>query len=321
MKSWTRSAFLAMAIGLAVLSFLLAADFSVPALAAETVPVDQVTAAIQAAHFTEPLISTSATTPAEDQALLQALVGYQRRSTPDDVSALTAFLSIHPHSGWAPALLTNLGLSYLHSGYFSRAPEAWRAAWVEGKDANDPRAKALVDRAVGELARLYASFGRNDELSALFDEIGERPISGSATENVQFAREELTLSQKKLAQDRKDPRHLFICGPLALQALMMAGGAKLDQVSFLQWYRAGPNGTNLAEVGKLADQAKFAHRVVFRKPDQPVPMPAIVHWKVGHFATVVGEANGRFHVVDPVFAHQDLWNSRAASTRKPAAIS
>jgi hypothetical protein len=27
--------------------------------------------------------------------------------------------------------------------------------------------------------------------------------------------------------------------------------------------------------------AKFTHRVVFRKPEQAVPVPAIVHWKVG----------------------------------------
>lgn len=262
------------------------------------------TEAIRAAHFGEPLIKSASTSAAEDQAFLQALVGHAQRVAPEDVSNLTGFLSQYPHSGWAPALWTNLGLSDLHNGYFSRALDAFQKAWAEGKTATDPRAKALVDRAVGELARLDASLGRNTELAALFDEIGERPISGSATEAVQVAREELS-------QSLKDPEHLFICGPLALRSLMVAEGAKPEQISFLQWYRAGPKGTNLVDVGRLADQAKFSYRLVFRNQQQSVPVPAIVHWKVGHFATILGEANGRFQIHDPVL-HQDLWITQTA---------
>jgi RHS repeat-associated protein len=305
MQLWKRSAFRAIAIGVVTLFLVVGIGLSNPVCATQTTPAAKVTEAIQAAHFPEPLVATAPTTPTEDEALLQALAGYNQRATPEDVSAITSFLSVHPHSGWATALLTNLGLSYLHYGYFSRALDVWQKAWGEGKDATDPRGKALVDRAVSELARLYASFGRNDELAALFDDIGERPIAGSATEAVQSAREELV-------QSRKDTRHLFICGPLALQFLMMAKGAKLEQVSFLQWYRAGPNGTNLAEVARLADQANFAYRLVFRKADQPVPVPAVVHWKVGHFAAITGEANGRFQINDPVFPHRDFWIPRAA---------
>jgi YD repeat-containing protein len=110
----------------------------------------------------------------------------------------------------------------------------------------------------------------------------------------------------------KDPRHLFLCGPRALSSLLLARGAKFEQVSFLQWYRASPRGTNLAEVGRLADKANFPHRFVFRKPGQPVPVPSIVHWKVGHFAAIVGKANGRYEVEDPVFPGQSLWVTPAA---------
>lgn len=273
--------------------------------ATEADPVGNLADVIQAAHFTEPLLKVTSTTTEEDQALLRSLEAHAHRVTPEDASHLTGFLSKYPHSGWAPALWTNLGLSYRHYGYFSRALDAWQKAWNEGKDATDPQAKALVDRAVGELARLYASFGRNEELAALFADIGERPITGSATEAVQSAREELALSEK-------DPGHLFICGPLALQSLMITEEAKPDQVAFLQWYRAGPNGTNLAGVGNLADKANFAHRLVFREASQPVPVPAVVHWKAGHFATIIGQAGGRFQIHDPVFGHQDFWMSRAA---------
>jgi hypothetical protein len=254
---------------------------------------------IHAARMREPLVPMGSTTPEEDAALSKSLQDYETRSQPDDLRSLESFLKGYPNSPWAPAVLTNLGYAYLHYSYFSRAITSFAAAWQKGRQATEPHAKALVDGAVGELARLDASFGRNDDLEALFTDIGSRPITGSATEAVQSAREELE-------QAKKDPRHLFLCGPLALQGLMMADGSNLDQVSFLQRYKAGPKGTSLAEVAKLADQAKYGERTIFRKPEQSVPVPSIVHWKVGHFATIVGEANGRLHIHDPVFAHQDF---------------
>jgi hypothetical protein len=65
------------------------------------------------------------------------------------------------------------------------------------------------------LARLYAGLGHVERLTALLDEIGERPITGPATETIQVAREALWVM-------RSDPRHLYICGPLALKAVMQA---------------------------------------------------------------------------------------------------
>jgi hypothetical protein len=261
--------------------------------------------AIRAARFAEPLVPSRQTTPAEDHALARALAAHEQRPRPDDLRNLAAFLADHPHSGWAPALLTNMGLSWLHYGHFSQAIDAWRRAWVIGRTATEPQARAMVDRALGELARLYASFGQMENLAALFAEIGDRAVIGSATEAIQSAREQLTLVEK-------DPRHLYICGPMALRALTLALGADEKQVDFLRWYRASPNGTSLSEVAGLAGQVKLAHRLVFRERGQAVPMPSIVHWKVGHFAAIVGEANGRFHVVDPVFPGRSLWVTREA---------
>ncbi|MGH7025089.1 MAG: hypothetical protein ACREEB_16085, partial [Caulobacteraceae bacterium] len=262
-------------------------------------------AILNGAHLAEPLVRTAPTTADEDAALAQALNTYERRARPDDTSSLTSFVTHYPRSGWTTAVLTNLGLSDLHDGYFSRAIEAWRQAWSLGRNATDPRARALVDRAVGELARLYASFGQFDNLATLFEDIGARPITGSATEAVQNAREELGLVTR-------DPRHLFNCGPIALEQLMLAENPHDARGRFLQWYRAGPKGTNLAELGRLADKAGLPYRLVLRRPGQPVPTLAIVHWKLGHFAAVVGKANGRYHVEDPAFPGSGLWVTQAA---------
>ena len=66
-------------------------------------------------------------------------------------------------------------LAYFHDGYFTRAMDAWLGAWAEGRQHKDPLVKALVDRAVGELARMHARVGRSAELRELLDDIGDRP--------------------------------------------------------------------------------------------------------------------------------------------------
>ena len=279
------------------------------AIAADSQTAPQTPAAftetLRHAHFEEPLIATSARTQEDDDALVGALSQYEQRKLPEDMVALGTFLSDNPHSAWASALYTNKGLSDLHYGYYSRAIEDWKKAWAAGKSAQQPQARALVDRAVGELAHLYASLGQNKELAALFVEIGRRPVSGSATEFIQNAREELTLA-------KKDPRHLYICGPLALLAVMRAEGATPKQVDFLHWYHAPPTGTNLAEIGRLADKGKFAHDIVFRKQGERIPVPSVVHWKLGHYAAIVGKDNGRYHVRDTIFSSREVWMSEAA---------
>jgi RHS repeat-associated protein len=261
--------------------------------------------AIRTAHFEEPLIPTSATSSEENRVLAVAVSAHEKRPRVDDFAALTDFLAKYPQSGWAPALRTNLGLSYLHYGYFSKALEAWELAWQGGKSATEPQAKALVDRAIGQLIQLEAALGHFDRVAALLKDIGRRPISGSATEAVQVASEQLL-------QVGKDPHHYFNCGPLALQSLMRARGADESTITFLQWMDVGPNGMSLAELDQLASKAKFSHALIFRKPGQKVPVPSIVHWKVGHFAAIVGEANGRYRVEDPISRGRGLWVTPAA---------
>lgn len=266
---------------------------------------DPVATAVAQALLPELLVRSAPTNAVEDADLARALAIHQQRRLPDDHAGLTAFLAAHPKSGWAPAILTNLGIAYLHNGHFSQAIVAWQGAWALGRNAQEPQAAALVDRAVGELARLYAALGQMDRLSALLDEIGERPITGPGIEAVRHARATLSLATE-------DPRHLFICGPVALASLMVAEGVPPETARHLQWYRAGPVGTSLAEVARLASEARFSARPVFRQPGQNVPVPSVVHWKVGHFATILGQANGRYRIQDSVFQGRELWVTQSA---------
>ncbi len=266
----------------------------------------QLAAGLAALHLPEPLVATGPTGAAEDAALLAAARRYQDRTEPDDFSALTGFLAAYPRSAWRAVVLTDLGIDYLHYGYFSKALYAFNAAWHDGKSATAPQARAITDRALGELVRLVGEFGYRDRLAALLKEIGTRPVGGAATELVAAGREMLWLMNT-------DPKHLYNCGPMALKMLLLAQHASQARVGFLNWVRAdGPQGTSLAEVAALARKAHFPLEPMFRKPGEPVPVPSIAHWKVGHFAAIVGERYGPYEVRDPTFGRQSLWVTRAA---------
>ncbi len=256
-------------------------------------------------HFAEPLIAMAPTTLIEDRVLARTLARYDRRRRVDDLSALSGYLARFRRSGWRVPLLVNLGLEYKHYGYLSRALDVWEDAWREGKTVSGAYRKALVDRAVGELALLHAQLGHAERVNAILSEIADRPIANPGGEWVQKAREALWVLQN-------DPKHVFLCGPLALKFLMMENSATSEQVKWVNRYHAGPKGVSLAEVARLADEAKVSLAPVFRNPNQPVPTPSIVHWKIGHFAAILGRENGGYVVKDPVLGRHAIWMSAEA---------
>jgi hypothetical protein len=255
-------------------------------------------------QFEEPLIATGPTLPKEDAALLESPKQYRDRTVKDDLMSLTAFLSDFPASHWRVAILTNRGLLEYHYGYFSRAIESWEEAWHAGRAGASAMAKPLVDGAIGELLRMHARLGHAERFETLFTELGDRPLSGPATEALDGAKQGLWMM-------RHDPGVAYLCGPMALKNLLVFQGTRAPGVQFFNDYRSGPSGVTLAQVADLADRAHLPHRLVFRAPGQLVPLPSIVHWKVTHFAAIVGESNGRLHVQDPTFG-TDLWITRQA---------
>jgi ABC-type bacteriocin/lantibiotic exporter with double-glycine peptidase domain len=101
-----------------------------------------------------------------------------------------------------------------------------------------------------------------------------------------------------------------ICGPQALKNLLIALNADPAKIKMLEEARSGPDGFNLEQVARLA--AGFDSKLVYRAPEQPIPVPSIVNWKIHHYAAVVGEQDGLFHVEDPTFGGGDLWITKAA---------
>jgi hypothetical protein len=65
-------------------------------------------------------------------------------------------------------------LGYHHDGYYSRAFGESDQTWKLGRNATSVPARLLIDRAVGELARMHARVGHGKELEAPFADIGDR---------------------------------------------------------------------------------------------------------------------------------------------------
>ncbi|MBZ5532401.1 MAG: peptidase C39, bacteriocin processing [Acidobacteriia bacterium] len=214
----------------------------------------------------------------------------------DYAQPLLAFVRAHPKSNWNSALQLNLGLGYYHAGYWSRAFASFEKAWALGRNADSsPQARLMVDRAVGELAKMHARVGHDKELDALLREVvGKRPIGGPGTELIQGAREGLWAF-------RNNPGIAYLCGPRALKNVLTALKAPAKQIQVAEEARSGTHGFSLAQLAALADKAKLKYTLVQRKPGQPIPVPSVVNWSIHHYAAIVGKQGDLYQVMDPTF--------------------
>jgi len=265
------------------------------------------------AGLEEPLVSTRPTSTEEDRSLDLAIAAFRiaaaRTSSdgPIHLVLLARFVEGHPSSGWNAAVLANLGISYYRGGYFARALDCWQAAWAAGRDATDPRARALVDRTLGELAGLHARLGHVDELEKLFEDVGGRALGEPAAKAMAAARDAATTM-------RHDPGLAYRGGPNALKALLLARRAASDSVAFLDKERSVRRGFSLLQLAGLADRAGLRYRLIHREPGQAVPVPSVIHWNVNHFATIVAVRDGGYLVKDstPGAGTDELWVRQAA---------
>ena len=168
----------------------------------------------------------------------------------------------------------------------------------------DGPAKAIADRALGDYADLLARMGRVERLETLLGETDKRNINGSAAERVGNAREALAVM-------RTDPQSAFRCGPLALDRVLASMRPSYRTPKALADFASTARGTSLAQIANLAMAAGEPMAMAKRNAKAGLVLPAVMHWKSGHFAAVVREADGRYLVEDPILGHQ-AWLSRGA---------
>ena len=255
--------------------------------------------------FQEPLIPIGAqTSVAENQALAAALTDFAKRKVQDDFSAIDTFLAQYSQSAWQISLLTNMGLVYRKTGWYSKSLDAWEKVWSLGKAETQPAAFALVNRALGELISLNASLGRVERLEPLLAEIQNRSVSGSAGEKIDDAKQ-------GLAWMKKHPADGYRCGPLAVEAMRAHSKKKITFSLLIKTEPSSPKGTSLTQIYKLSNKVGLNLQMAKRSPGSAVITPAVIHWKVGHFAAAVANKNGLIQLHDPTFGG-DVWVTQQA---------
>jgi RHS repeat-associated protein len=257
--------------------------------------------------FAEPLVPIGGQpTIAENSDLAAALLGYAKRTSPDDFTSLTGFLEKHSQSAWAGALLTDLGLEYYNTAHYSLALEAWNKAWELGQNATEPKAKAIVDRAVGELAGLEARLGRVAELEVLFKSVEGRVFTGPAADRIYRAR-------GGLREMKERPGVSFRCGPLALERIKLSFNPNqaAEAIEIIRESASTERGFSLTQVARLSQNVGLNLQMARRDPGAAFIVPAVVHWKVGHYAALLRQQGNRYLVQDPTFRN-DVWATKEA---------
>lgn len=275
-------------------------DIAAPKPAFAEAPTDEDLSAARV--FLEPLIPmpSEQADPASNAALGQALTVYANRTVPDDLAALVAFVQAYPQSRWRPAVELGMGMAYRNTGHFTKALDRLESAWTLSKEASDFDARNLGNRVLGELVDLNARFGRFDRLKELFDETQSRDVSGSAATSLDGAKQGYWRMMNR-------PFEAFRCGPLAVNNVLDAGKANMVPNAEVGKETSTQQGTSLKQIHDLAGRAGFQHpRMVKREEGAAWVVPAVIHWKVGHFAAVTRLEKGRYLVKDPTFGGE-LW--------------
>jgi len=245
----------------------------------------------------QPLLPTGQTTADENRELVRALTEYQRWVRPDarpeDLSPITGFIRDYPGSRWEPALDVSLGIIYRRAGLMSKAMESWQRGWDLTKDSTDRNKRAIADYAVGKLAEFEAYLGRVETLGPLLDEVKGRPIHGTGATNISDA-------SQGLAEMRTNPGDAFRCGPMALRQIALAQGRQA-QAEQLDRAQSTSRGTSLMQVTSLARKAGMNFQMAHRERGAAILVPAVMHWRVGHFAAIIESGGHGYQVEDPTF--------------------
>lgn len=237
----------------------------------------------------------------ENAALAVALNLFQQRVDPEDISMLQAYLAAHPASRWNASLLLNLGLQCYEWGYLSLALQHLEGAWQIAAPESDSARRAIADRAVGELLVLNARLGRREEAEQLLLDIAERPLEGSVALDVQSAKEGLT-------RMRLQPEIGFKCGPFALNSILNhQNGTPNLRHEVIEAAESTPQGTNLLQVRDWAAAVGLDYQVAKKEASGQVITPAVMHWRLGHFAALLSERDGRYLIQDATFGGHEMY--------------
>lgn len=258
------------------------------------------------AEFTVPLTPVGEPTTQENADLAVAVWAALADLKKVNLAPFDQFLATHPTSAWRPAVLVNQSIAYFGSGYFSKAVASSKEAWELSKHLEDPDGHAMADRALAEYLKLSSRLGRLEDLERTFAEIKDRKISPDVGTWV-------TSAYESMHAMKTNPGFCFRCGPMALrQILELRKLPPSEWMTFIDDTRSPLQGFSLAEVQAMSDKLGMKLQMAYREPGAEVLIPAVVHWKVGHYAALTEKTStGDLLTQDYTFDRQTLLSPEA----------
>jgi YD repeat-containing protein len=151
---------------------------------------------------------------------------------------------------------------------------------------------------------MYSKLGRVQGLKDLLNSTANRPLTGPGTQLIHAAQQALWMMQNR-------PEISFRCGPLALNSILAHSDPKKALNPLIFYSKSSTNGYSMAQVARLSWDLGLNYQMAFRSPGAVLILPAVVHWKAGHYAALLQKDGDRFLIRDLTF-RGSLWMSAAA---------
>lgn len=264
--------------------------------------------------FAREIVVAGAGSATEDSDMGESLRAYALAERPTDYSALEQFLTDHPGSVYEPFLRVQLARGYYQQGRYSRALSAYSSAWTRLREI-PPDLSPVADlsgEVVAGYARMLSRVGRQAELESLLGEADTgRAWVGSSREQIDQARVGLWLMHNR-------PGRSFRCGALALASLAAEASSPAAASTVFTESVSPPEGFSLADLEAMSAQADWPHQAIHVGADAPIPVPAVVHWNIGHYAAILARRGDSYLVRDPTFGENRDMVIGAAALREEA---
>lgn len=232
--------------------------------------------------FPEPLQLIGGLPDAEStRALAAVMEAWVAKRGDCPIDAFLAVVNEFPTTPWRASVQLEIGCELRARGHFQRAVSAWEAAFAAAKDDATEAGQVVAGRAVAELAMFYAWIGRREQVDCWLAEAEQRPVVGTASTKLASVR------IGRLRMDRT-PQESFRCGPFALEMLRALGPVTPPTDDALTRFPSSQHGTNLKQLQDIAQEVGMPMQVARRLPGAELIVPAVVHWRIGHFSALTG---------------------------------
>ena len=226
----------------------------------------------------------------------------RRQSVVAWADELETFVAEHPDSAWTPGLRLELGGAYLARLNYSKALEHWRGAYAATEQRQEPRAREITQEASRNLARLLALTGEVKEFDRLL--AAETAKDPRRVQSTWYAAAELR------GWVEKYPDEAYKCGLQCLDQLAKMTRPNLYSPTHLFMRPSDPQGYDAATLVKLGVEFGLSTKAVQLADLASLPVPSILHLRVGHFVVVRKQDGNFYEILDPA-AGGPVWLTAA----------